>query len=152
MTRFKRLLRYTNWYPPYIGAGIRVKEVDQDYTRFVVQMRMRWFNRNAVGTHFGGSLYSMCDPFYMFIVMANLGSDFIVWDKSAKIEFVSPGRGTVEAVFEISPEQIEEIKQDVLRRGKNTYWFETEVLGEDGKVVAKVEKEVYVRVKNRKKE
>ena len=150
MKRFKWLLKRISWYPPYLGAGIKVREVSADYTRFVVEMKQRWYNRNAVGSHFGGSLYSMCDPFFMFIVMANLGSDFIVWDKSAKIEFVSPGRGTVRAVFEISAERLEEIRADVLLQGKNTYWFKTSVLGEDGKVVAEIDKEVYVRVKRKK--
>lgn len=150
MNRFQFLLKRLSWYPPYIGAGIKVREVAEDYTRFVVEMKQRWYNRNAVGTHFGGSLYSMCDPFFMFIVMANLGEDFIVWDKAAKIEFVSPGRGTVRAVFEISAERLEEIRADVLLKGKNTYWFKASVLAEDGKVVAEVDKEVYVRVKRKK--
>ncbi|MFK7926193.1 MAG: DUF4442 domain-containing protein [Bacteroidia bacterium] len=150
MKRFKWLLKRISWYPPYLGAGIKVREVSADYTRFVVEMKQRWYNRNAVGTHFGGSLYSMCDPFFMFIVMANLGEDFIVWDKAAKIEFVSPGRGTVRAVFEISAERLEEIRADVLLQGKNTYWFKASVLGEDGKVVAEIDKEVYVRVKRKK--
>ncbi len=150
MNRFQFLLRRISWYPPYLGAGIKVREVADDFTRFKVVMKQRWYNRNAVGTHFGGSLYSMCDPFFMFIVMANLGQDFIVWDKSAKINFVSPGRGTVSAVFEISKERLEEIREDVLQKGKNTYWFSANVVGEDGKVVAEVEKEVYVRVKRKK--
>ncbi|MEL7531373.1 MAG: DUF4442 domain-containing protein [Bacteroidota bacterium] len=150
MNRFHFLLRRISWYPPYLGAGIKVREVADDFTRFVVVMKQRWYNRNAVGTHFGGSLYSMCDPFFMFIVMANLGDDFIVWDKSAKINFISPGRGTVSAVFEISKERLAEIREDVLLKGKNTYWFTASVLGEDGKLVAKVEKEVYVRLKRKK--
>lgn len=55
-----------------------------------------------MGTHFGGSLYAMCDPFYMWILMENLGKDFIVWDKAATIRFKKPGTGTVNAEFEIS--------------------------------------------------
>ena len=29
-------------------------------------MKMYWWNKNLFGTHFGGSLASMTDPFYIF--------------------------------------------------------------------------------------
>ena len=89
----------------------------------------------------------MCDPFYVFILMANLGKGYIVWDKTARIEFVKPGKGKVQAVFEISPVKIEQIRSEIDELGKNTYWFQTEVLDEAGEVVARVEKEIYVRKK-----
>ncbi len=141
------MLKRINWYPPYLGAGIRVADVNDELTRIKVEMKMRWYNRNLVGTHFGGSLYSMCDPHYMFIVMQYLGKGYIVWDKSAKIDFKKPGERTVHAIFEISHEKLEEIKADVEKNGKNTYWFSTEVIGDGGQVVALVEKEIYVRKK-----
>ncbi len=139
-----------NWYPPYLFSGISLKEVDEDITTIVVQMKLRWYNRNMVGTHFGGSLYSMCDPHFMFIIMMNLGGDYIVWDKSAKIDFRKPGKGTVAARFHIPLEKIKEIKKEVDEIGKNTYWFKAEVLSESGEVVAEVDKEIYVRKKNKK--
>ncbi len=40
---------------------------------------------------------SMCDPFFMLMLMTRLGPGYVVWDKSASIEFVRPGRGTVTA-------------------------------------------------------
>ena len=85
--KFRKLIRRVNWYPPYLGMGVRVKSVNDEHTRFVVELRQRWYNRNLFGTHFGGSLYAMADPFYVFIVMMNLGRDYIVWDKAASIEF-----------------------------------------------------------------
>lgn len=150
LNKFKRLIWRINWYPPYWAAGIRLKQVNEDFTRFEVQMKMRWYNRNLVGTHFGGSLYSMCDPFYMFILLLNLGKEYIVWDKSASIDFVRPGKGTVKAIFEILPERIEEIRADVQEKGKNTYFFSTKVYDEAGETVALVNKVVYVRVKSKK--
>jgi hypothetical protein len=44
----------------------------------------------------------MCDPFYMFLLIRNLGDDYMVWDKSASIEFVKPGKGTVKVLFHFS--------------------------------------------------
>ncbi len=50
------MIRKINPYPPYLGAGIRVKSFDEDMTRFEVELRARWYNRNLFGTHFA-SLY-----------------------------------------------------------------------------------------------
>jgi acyl-coenzyme A thioesterase PaaI-like protein len=144
---FGRLIRKINWYPPYLGMGIRVRSYTPDFTRFEVELRARWYNRNLFGTHFGGSLYAMCDPFYVFIVMMNLGTDYIVWDKSASIEFLKPARGTILGVFEIGIERLAEIGAEVDELGKNTYHFEAELLDESGQTVARVSKEVYVRSK-----
>ena len=144
---FGAMIKNINWYPPFLGAGIRVADYEKDFTRFVVQLRKRWYNRNLFGTHFGGSLYMMCDPFFVFILTMNLGRGYIVWDKSASIQFLRPAKGTITGVFEVSPERIEEIRADVDERGRNTYHFEAELTDENGDVVVRVSKEVYVRVK-----
>ncbi len=143
----KKNIKLISLYPPYLGSGISVKFVDADFTKITVELKMRWWNRNAVGTHFGGSLYSMCDPFYMFILMEHLGNDYIVWDKAASIRFKKPGLKTVSATFEIPKEQIAEIKSFVDLNGKGDFSFTTTVNGENGEVVAEVEKVVYVRYK-----
>jgi hypothetical protein len=148
MLSLKRNIRKINWYPPYLGAGISIKSVNDDFTKIVVQMKMRWYNRNLVGTHFGGSLYSMCDPFYMFILMEHLGKEYIVWDKSASMQFVRPGLKTVTAAFEISPERIQQIKEEVDANGKGNFLFKTTVLNKENEIVATVEKVVYARKKS----
>ena len=69
--RHPRLFRWAlTWFPPYWGTGIRVQEVAADFSRIVVTMRATALNRNAFGTHFGGSLYAMCDPFYCLMLAA----------------------------------------------------------------------------------
>lgn len=146
------MIKKINWYPPYLGAGIRVNEVNDDLTRFEVQLRARWYNRNLFGTHFGGSLYAMSDPFFVFIVIANLGSDYVVWDKSATIEFLKPAKGTIKGVFEISQSKLAEIKTEVDKIGKQTYHFEIDLTDEQGTKVARVSKEIYVRNRLAKKD
>ena len=147
--KFKKLIKKINIYPPYLGMGIRVRSFSEDFSRFEVELRLRWYNRNLFGTHFGGCLYSMCDPFYVFILTMTLGRKFIVWDKSAGIQFIRPAKGTIVGVFEIPPERIEEIREEVLSMGKNTYHFEADLHDEDGKIVASVSKEIYVRAKQK---
>ena len=136
-----------NYYPPYLGAGIKVKHVNDSVTRFEVVMRLRWYNRNLFGTHFGGSLYSMTDPFFVFILVANLGQNYIVWDKTATIKFLKPGKTDVKAIFEMTEEKIAQIKEEVDQLGKKTYLLSVDILSTSGEIVAQVEKEVYVRRK-----
>jgi len=141
------LRRVLNLYPPYLGAGIKVTHIAEDFSGASVQMRLHWYNRNYVGTHFGGSLYSMVDPMYMLLLMRRLGSGYLVWDKSATIEFLRPGRGTVSAKFELTDAQLEEIRQATAEGDKYLPTWDLDIVGEDGEVVARVHKVLYVRKK-----
>ena len=150
-TAWKRPMRMLiNLWPPFLGAGIRVRRLSSDWTEIDVEMKLRWWNRNYVGTHYGGSLYSMADPFFMVMLIENLGKDYIVWDKSATIRFKKPGRGTVSASFRLSEPQIREIKQ-ALNSDKNEKIervFTVEVKDESGSVIAQVEKLLHIRRKD----
>ena len=91
----------------------------------------------------------MCDPFFMLILLEHMGHDYIVWDKAASIQFLKPGRGTVTATFHLSPEQIAEMRAQADRVGKIEPLFSVDVIDEQGEVVAKVEKRLYIRKKSR---
>ena len=136
-----------NWYGPYLGAGIHVTHVADDWRSLRVELRSRFYNRNYVGTHFGGSLFAMADPFFMIMVMRNLGRDYVVWDKAAEIEFVSPGRGTVSAEFRLTDADLDDLRAHTADGSKYLRWFAVDVVGGDGTIVAKVRKQLYVRRK-----
>lgn len=143
-----RLMKWINFYPPFLGMNIRVVHTAPDFRTIRVQSKLSRRNLNAVGTHFGGTLYAMCDPWFMLILMHALGDTYIVWDKAARIQFVKPGRGTVTATFYIPPERIEEIRAAADRGEKIEPTFEVDVVDEQNQVVAHVEKLLYVRKKN----
>lgn len=144
----KRHMRtFLNIWAPFLGAGIRIKRFDPDWKEIDVEMKLRWWNANYVGTHYGGSLYSMADPFFMLMLIENLGKDYIVWDKSASIRFKKPGRGTVFASFRLSEDQIREIKLAVDAQGKIERTFMVEVKDDAGNVIAEVEKLLHIRRK-----
>ncbi len=145
---FKRHIRkLINLWPPLLGAGIRVKRWDADWRAVDVEMRLHFWNANFVGTHYGGSLYSMVDPFYMVMLIENLGPDYIVWDKSASVRFRKPGTGTVSASFRITEEQLAEIRQALETQEKIEPTFALEVKDQDGQVVAEVQKVIHIRKK-----
>jgi acyl-coenzyme A thioesterase PaaI-like protein len=141
------LRRWINLWPPFLGAGIRVKHIAPDMKTVDVEMKLRWWNANYVGTHFGGSLFAMTDAFYMLMLMANLGRDYIVWDKAASIRYRKPGRGTVRAEFRLSDAQLDDIHEKLKSLPKYEPTFTGEVKDEQGTVVAEVEKLLYVRKK-----
>lgn len=138
------LLRAINAWPPFLGAGIRVTRLGPHAVD--VEMKLRRWNRNYVGTHFGGSLYAMTDPFFMLMLIENLGSEYLVWDKAATIRFKKPGRGKVRAEFRLSSDQVEEIRR-ATARGKTEPVFVVQVKDETGDVVAEVEKVLWVKRK-----
>jgi len=137
-------------YPPYLGAGVRVK-IARDVKSVDVTLKQHFWNRNYVNTHFGGSIYSMCDPFFFFLLIENLGMDYIIWDKSASIKFVKPGRGTLQAHFEIPEAEYKKIRKELKPGEKFTPHFTVDVTDEQGDVVATVEKVIYVKRKRDKK-
>ena len=134
-------------WPPYLFAGIRGVRLDDDWRHARVELRGRWYNRNYVGTHFGGSLFAMTDPFWMILLMRRLGGEYVVWDQAAEIRFEKPGRGTVAAEFVLDDAVVESIRARAAGGDKVLHWFDTEVRDRDGDVVARVRKQVYVRRK-----
>ena len=136
-------------WPPFLGSSVSVKEMNEDLTRIVVQMKHRPWSQNYVGTQYGGSLFSMTDPFYMLMCIEHLGRDYIVWDKTATIRYKKPGKGTVTAVFELTHEKIAEIKKAANENPKYEPTFLVEIKDEQGDVVAEVERLVYVKRKDK---
>ena len=143
------LRRLLNFYGPYFGAGVKVDYIADDFKEIRVSMKLRWYNRNAVGTHFGGSLYAMVDPHLMLMLMKLLGPGYIVWDKSAAIEFLRPGTGIVSARIRIDEDTVQNIRDAVARKRKCEPEFEVEVVDERQRPVCRVKKILYVRKKRR---
>ncbi len=142
--RLKWILRL---YAPLLGAGVKVNTISEDWKQLEVSMPLRWYNKNIVGTHFGGSLYAMTDPFFMLMLMKILGKSYIVWDQSASIDFIQPGRGEVRAAFNIDDDTIDDIIARTADGEKYLPEFVVEVVDTQGQIVAKVHKILYVRRK-----
>jgi acyl-coenzyme A thioesterase PaaI-like protein len=141
-SRLRRLLRF---WPPFLFSGIRVTHVADDWSHARVELRERWYNRNYVGTHFGGSLFAMTDPFWMILLLRRLGPGYRVWDQAGQIDFVKPGRGTVVAEFVLDEATVDAVRAATATGDKHLRWFEASVRDAAGDVVAVVRKQVYVR-------
>ena len=140
------MLRLINIWPPLAAAGIHVSW-GPDMKSADVEMNLRPWNQNFVGTHYGGSLYSMTDPFYMLMLIGNLGDDYVVWDKAAHIRFRKPGKGKVRAEFRLTHAQLDDIRQQLKTLPQYEPTFLVEVKDESGGVVADVQKVLHIRKK-----
>lgn len=116
-----------------------------DGLRVESHMKLRIWNRNIVGTQFGGGLYAMVDPICMMVLMRQLGPDYVVWDKAATIRFRRPGMGDVRAEFSLTAEEIAALRHtaDTLERVEPTYTVR--VLDSEQRLVAEVEKLLFVQ-------
>ena len=136
-----------NTYAPYIGAGIKIDHISLDQGLCVVSMGLTTLNKNIVGTQFGGSLYSMVDPFYMLMLMHQLGSNYVVWDKSSHIDFIAPGNSRVTARMKIPSTEVITI-QELAKDGEAVFReYQVDIVDDQQKLIATVTKTLYIRLR-----
>ena len=136
-----------NLWPPFLGAGIRVGRIAPDWRQVEVRLRLGLSNRNYVGVHYGGSLYSMTDPFFMLMTLQNLGKDYIVWDKAGSIDYIKPGRGTVTARFQLDEAWLQAARSATADGSKHLPQLTVDITDQQGELVARVNKTLYIRRK-----
>lgn len=145
------ILPFMNLWPPFLFAGIKIVKISKDYRLFIVQLKLRFWNSNYVGTQYGGSMFSMSDPFYMMMLMKNLGPSYVVWDKSATIHYLKPGRSDLTTVFQITEEDLNNIRTTLQTQDKMEWNRKIEIKDADGVIVAEVDKVLSIKNKKEKK-
>ncbi|MCO7224521.1 DUF4442 domain-containing protein [Pleionea sp. CnH1-48] len=144
------LKRVLNLWPPFLGAGIKVLNISDDWTSARVRLKLGKLNSNYFGTAYGGSLFSMTDPFFALLLLNKLGRrDYIVWDKESSIKFIAPGKTHVYADFEITPEILEDIRQKAGEQDKYEPTLVVDIYDEHKELVAKVSKKLYIKKKRK---
>ncbi len=143
-----RLMRWGfNWFPAYRGTGARITYLAEDFSEVRIRLPLSWRSRNYVGTIYGGSMYGAVDPIYMVMLIQLLGRDYIVWDKSASIRFLKPGRTPLTARFVLSPEEVTEIREALETQPSIDRTYGVELVDAEGVPHARVEKVLYIRKK-----
>ena len=140
-----RLFRWGfNLWPCFRGTGARVSFIASDWSEVRVRLPLSWRTRNYVGTIFGGSLYAAVDPFFMIMLMKNLGPEFVVWDKAATIRFRKPGRSTLTARFRLDASEVAEIRHLLRELPKVDRTYTLQLVDAAGLVHAEVEKVIHI--------
>ncbi|NVJ68086.1 MAG: DUF4442 domain-containing protein [Gammaproteobacteria bacterium] len=145
----RRLKFGLNIWFPFKFAGIKVLEIKDDWTYAKVRLKKRWYNQNAVGTHYGGSLFSMTDPFYMLMAFYQIGKDYVVWDKKAEIKFIKATKKDVFAEYHLPQATLDDWKEQLKIQEKIEPVFEVDIKDAEGNMIAKVWKTLYIAKKNR---
>ena len=143
------MLRLMRWWPPFLGMGIRVSKISPDLDFLEVELKARFWNKNYVGTAFGGALMAMTDPFFMLMLMQKIGSKYFVWDKATNIRFKKPGRGKLTARFEMPNNVVDNIRRQADDLDKIEPIFNVDIKDKEGNVVATVEKLLSIKRKDK---
>ncbi|MGI9056094.1 MAG: DUF4442 domain-containing protein [Pyrinomonadaceae bacterium] len=133
-----------NFFPAYRGTGARIVCLSDDYREIRVKIALNWRTRNYVGTIYGGSMYAGIDPIYMLMLIKNLGENYVVWDKAAKIRFKRPGKETLHADFLLTADELDEIKTILETQKSVDRIYNVELKDKNGKVYCIIEKTLYI--------
>jgi hypothetical protein len=144
------LMRLIGFWPPMFFSGIHVRSYDRALRNAEIELRLTFWNHNAAGTQFGGSIYSMTDPFYPLMLMANLGPGYAIWDEAAQIEFIAPGTTSLRAKFHLSEDMLTEIRSATAGDRKYLAKFIVSITDLHGRLIATVTKVIYVRPRQAK--
>ncbi len=138
-----------NLWPPFFFPGIKVMDISKDYRYARVDLKWRPWTRNINNTQYGGSLFSMTDPIVALMLFGALGWDrYLIWDKYADIEFVAPGRGRLTAEFHLDDDVLHEIKKATESGEKYFPEFVVNVRDQDGELVCRLTRRIYVRLRS----
>ena len=136
-----------NSWPPFWGSGIKILSISHDFHEVKVKLKLRWWNKNANRTQYGGSIFSLTDPVYSLMLMGILGEKYFVWDKEASINFIKPGNSDLFAEFCVSQNQLYDIIEQTENGSKSFPEFVIYVKDREGEVVSEVRRRLYVRKK-----
>jgi hypothetical protein len=134
-----------NYSPMYRRSTAWVTSISDDLHIFKIRLPLSYKNKNYVSSIFGGSMFSAVDPIPMIQLISILGEEYVVWDKSAQINFKRPAREDLYATFSFSPAQIDDIKQRVSTEKEIEIQHLTQLCNADySKVFCEVNKTIYI--------
>ncbi|MCH2195660.1 DUF4442 domain-containing protein [Kordia sp.] len=136
-----------NLSPMYRRTTARVIEISDDLKHVKIKVPLSYKNKNYVGAIFGGSMFSATDPIYMIQLVQILGENYVVWDKSATINYKRPAKEHLYCTFTFTDEEIVAIKKQVVETHEMTIKKTTYLTNTKEQVFAEVIKTLYIAEK-----
>lgn len=136
-----------NIWPPLLFSGIHVMELSPDFRHIRSRLRNWPGTRNLHGAQFGGSLFALTDAVYAVMFNGLMGKKYFVWDKSAHIDFVKPGRGEVYIDCTVTDEMLADVYEHTQNGEKYLPEFEVRIFDKNGETVAIAKRVLYIRLK-----
>ncbi|MEL6557990.1 MAG: DUF4442 domain-containing protein [Bacteroidota bacterium] len=142
-----------NYSPMYRRSTARIIAVSEDLKHIRIRLGISYKNRNYVNSIFGGSMFSAVDPIPMVQLIQLIGDDYVVWDKSAEINFRRPAREDLYADFIYTEEELDFIRNEVAEKDEIDIVKTTKLTNKEGsKLFCQVDKTIYIAKKDFYKE
>lgn len=137
-----------NFWPPFLGLGIKIKSVSKDNKKVTVILKKRPWNVNYFGVQYGGGIFSMTDGIHMLMLVQNLPKKYRIWDKSASIEYIKKGRTNLYADFILTDEDLVLIQKEVSEKSKMDWERTVDIKDDSEQIVARVNRKLSIKLKS----
>ncbi|PCH72898.1 MAG: DUF4442 domain-containing protein [Flavobacteriaceae bacterium] len=141
-----------NMSPMYRHTKAKILTVSEDLHEVVIKIPLTLGNKNFVGSIFGGSLFAATDPIFMIQLMWILGKDYVVWDKSATINYKKPAYENAYCTFKLSKDLLTSIKKEIAENGEMNLDLKLDICSKDTVVFCELNKTLYIATKTHYKE
>ncbi|MFD2595679.1 PaaI family thioesterase [Sphingobacterium griseoflavum] len=145
----KALKWVLRFYPPFFFQRIWVKRVYPDFRQLDMKIHKSLLNRNSNGTIFGGTIFAAIDPIHTLLfdqIFRRKGiKRTVTWLKSARIEYLKPGRKSLYFSVRISDEELNRALQAITESGKLVQTFEVLIYDANDTLCARSANEIYIR-------
>jgi acyl-coenzyme A thioesterase PaaI-like protein len=143
-----RFTRYAfNLAPVFRATGAWITHISADLQLVKLKLPLTLKTKNPMGTMCGGNMYSAVHGIYLVMLMKNLGPGYLCLDRLSTIKFLKPGKGTLFARFELTPDEIATVKALLAEYGRTDRHYQVELKDANGVVCSEVTCTVHVRLK-----
>lgn len=118
--------------------------VSQDLRLMRARLAYGWRTKNIVGSIYGGSLFAVTDGPHPMMLMAALGPNVVVWDKSAVIRYRKPAFTDLTVDFTLADSDLQKIQQGLLENQEYEHDFAMELLDSQGQTHASIVRTIYI--------
>ncbi len=132
------------WYPPFWMMRPKIIEQAEDWTKVRIKLPLIWSSKNAAGNMFGGAQASLADPVPAIACMKNFPG-YRVATKHLELEFLRVGNSDLMLHFDLSQEQMQQIRQGLAQHQRANPCFEMTYVREDGQVCTKIRNTIAIR-------
>jgi acyl-coenzyme A thioesterase PaaI-like protein len=136
-----------NFWPPFLGLGISLKNISDDFKKITVVLKKRPWNVNYFGSQYGGGIFAMTDGIHMLMLVRNLPKNYRVWDKAANIRYLRRGLTNLTAEIAITNEDLTYIQNEVQKKSTIDWDAEIDIKDDTGQIVAHVVRTLSIKYK-----
>ena len=132
-------------FPPFKSLAIKVVAFDPQWHEVRLLLPMNAHNVNPGGTMFGGAMAALADPIAA-LACASYFPEHEIWTKQLSLDFIRPGTGDLELLFQFPEGVAEQIDATLKEHGRARHTFEYGFYQKHGELCCKVSGVVALRL------